>query len=188
MSRFRRLRQWNKRRAALVATVVVFVACIAFFLKQYNDTGNPGKDPVAAGSAAPAPSDSASNSASPSASDAPGPFKGLKGLPTGYPSTRDKFGRLLVPRIVTMTVTSSEPIFQLGYLVPTSLDSPYGRAGQGASSWTLTVRATGRGPLAAIFIQAGRSGAPVTCTISIDGQVGNTETTTQPWQRQLCVA
>jgi hypothetical protein len=168
----------------------VFVACIAFFLKQYNDTGNPGKDPVAAGSATPGATDSPSDSpsASASTSDAPGPFKGLKGLPTGYPSTRDKFGRLLVPRIVTMTVTSSEPIFQLGYLVPTSLDSPYGRAGQGARSWSLTVRATGRTPLAAIFIQAGRSGAPVTCTITIDGQAGDTETTTQPWQRQLCVA
>jgi hypothetical protein len=181
----------KKRQWLMVAAVVVFVACIGFFVKQYNDSGNPGSDnvggvnPGSGASPSPGSSDSASSTAN---ANAPGPFKGASLLPTGRPSTRDKFGNLIQPRAVTMTVTSSAKLFRVGYLVPTSLDSPYGNVNTSAHSWSLTVRATGKSPVAAVFIQAGGSGASVSCTISIDGQLGDSKTTTKAYERQLCLA
>ncbi|HJQ43225.1 MAG TPA: hypothetical protein VJ831_09085 [Jatrophihabitantaceae bacterium] len=188
MRRNRWLRRLKERRAiiSVAAVVVLLAALVALFINQYNGTGDPGKDVAVGGPSGSVVSPSASGSSSASSS-APGVFKGISGLPTGRPSTRDKFGNLIQPRAVTMTVTSNTTLFRVGYLVPTSLDSPYGSVSRGVRSWTLTVHATGKSPVAAVFIQAGASGT-VSCTISIDGQLADSKSTTKAYERNLCVA
>lgn len=86
---------------------------------------------------------------------------------------------------VTVTARSSERMSIVGYLVPTGSDA-YGSRSKTAS-FTLTQRAYGPGYLAAVFIQAGQSGAPVTCTVTVDGKTTNTEATSGPYGRAVCV-
>ena len=87
---------------------------------------------------------------------------------------------------VTMTVTSSQPIGVVGYQVPTSPDHPSGIARNVGRSWSLTAKAYGKPDYAQLFLQAGPTGAPVTCTISVDGKVTERRTSSGPYAQMLC--
>jgi hypothetical protein len=87
---------------------------------------------------------------------------------------------------VVLDVRSSRTIPVLGYLVPTGLGAPYG-AVKHQTHWTNQQQAIGRGYLAAIFVQTDGSGAPITCTVTVDGKRTNTETTSGAYGRAVCL-
>jgi hypothetical protein len=88
---------------------------------------------------------------------------------------------------LVLSASSPEPIAVIGYLVPTGLGAPYGSVKTHSTHWSNRQQAIGKGYLAAIFVQTGRSGAPITCTISVDGKVTNTETTSGAYGRAVCL-
>jgi hypothetical protein len=93
------------------------------------------------------------------------------------------------PGIHNVEVSASSPgrIAVLGYLVPTGMGSTYGVVKHHPHSWSVSERALGRGYLAAIFIQTDRSGAPVTCTVTVDGKATDRETASGAYGRTVCL-
>ena len=88
-----------------------------------------------------------------------------------------------------MSVASSAgPIGQVGYLVPTSPDHSYGRAEHVGTNWAVATTVTGKPYYALIFVQANRTGVPITCTITIDGRVASRKSTSGAYGRQVCLA
>jgi hypothetical protein len=87
---------------------------------------------------------------------------------------------------VTVSAHAAGPMAVVGYLVPTGLGAAYG-AVKNRTTWSLTQQALGRGYLAAIFVQTGKSGVPITCQIVVDGKVTNTETTSGQYGRAICL-
>lgn len=88
---------------------------------------------------------------------------------------------------VTVSASSPGSMPVIGYLVPTGLGSAYGTASGHRSPWSLHEQALGSGYLAAVFVQAGKSGAPVTCTVTVDGKVTSSETTSGGYGRAICL-
>jgi hypothetical protein len=88
---------------------------------------------------------------------------------------------------VVISAHSAAPITLVGYLVPTGLGPTYGVLKRHPHSWSISEQALGRGYLAAIFIQAGRDGVPITCSISVDGKVTNSQTTSGGYGRAICL-
>jgi hypothetical protein len=88
---------------------------------------------------------------------------------------------------VILTVRSAGSVPILGYLVPTGLRSAYGTVKHPPSHWSLQEQAVGPGYLAAVFIQAGPLGIPVTCTVTVDGKVTNSETTSGQYGGAVCL-
>lgn len=88
---------------------------------------------------------------------------------------------------VTISASAPGPMTVVGYLVPTGLGSAYGTVDGHRSSWSISEQALGGGYLAAIFIQTGKSGIPITCRITVDGKVKSTETTSGSYGRALCL-
>jgi hypothetical protein len=87
---------------------------------------------------------------------------------------------------VTVSAHAAGPMAVVGYLVPTGLGATYG-AVKNRSTWSLTEQALGRGYLAAIFVQSGKSGVAITCQVVVDGKVTNTETTSGSYGRAICL-
>jgi hypothetical protein len=71
--------------------------------------------------------------------------------------------------------------------VPTGLGSAYDTVKPRGRHWSMTEKALGKGYLAALFIQSGKAGVPVTCTVVVDGRVTNTETTSGSYGRSVCL-
>jgi hypothetical protein len=88
---------------------------------------------------------------------------------------------------VSVSISSHSPVLVLGYLIPTGLGATYGSVKGHPRSWSMSERAIGRGYLAAIFVQAGKNAAPVTCRIVIDGKVTDTESTAGSYGRAICL-
>lgn len=88
---------------------------------------------------------------------------------------------------VTISASAPGQMAVVGYLVPTGLGSSYGTVDGHRSSWSLSEQALGGGYLAAVFIQTGKSGIPITCRITVDGKVKSTETTSGSYGRALCL-
>lgn len=88
---------------------------------------------------------------------------------------------------VTISVQSRQPVAVVGYLVPTGLGSVYGTVKPNARHWSLSEQALGPGYLAAVFVQAGKSGVPVTCSVTVDGKATNSETTSGAYGRAVCL-
>lgn len=87
---------------------------------------------------------------------------------------------------VTIEAHSSGPMAVVGYLVPTGLGSTYGSI-HGRRSWSTTEQALGGGYLAAMYLQTDKSGRPITCTVTVDGKVTSTQTTSGSYGRALCL-
>jgi hypothetical protein len=87
---------------------------------------------------------------------------------------------------VVLEVSSSRTIPVLGYLVPTGLGAPYGTV-KHQTHWSNQQQAIGPGYLAAIFVQTDSSGAPITCSVTVDGKRTNTETTSGAYGRAVCL-
>lgn len=130
----------------------------------------------------------AAASMAPAAEQAPATLDGVVRRPfsmKGSPRSSAP-GRAARPHVVRLSVTSSEPIGTVGYLVPTSRDRSYGRAKDVGRAWSITTRAYGEPDYAQIFAQAGASGAPVTCTITVDGKVTAKRSSSGAWGQLFC--
>lgn len=88
-----------------------------------------------------------------------------------------------------VTISASAPghMAVLGYLVPTGLGSAYGAVHTNRPYWSMSEQALGKGYLAAVFIQTGRTGIPITCTVTVDGKVTSRETASSPYGRAVCI-
>lgn len=177
----------------MIATAVVIVAgLLALFVKVYNETSPPKVSEAAkAPTYSVGPSESARAprpGSSHSADGAIGPDEPGTPFPSALTNklrTRSMSGPAHTVRLV---VTSGGPVARVGYLVPTSESEPYGNLGAPASPWSMTMTAHGSGYLAAVFVQAGRGGEPVTCRIMIDGVTKSVRTTNGSYARQMCLA
>lgn len=201
----RRPRRWARRTTRALRTrqgkwVLVALACAAVVLVGLLGQGflsSPGPSPsvsapAAAGGAglstAPAsPAASPSRKAKPTATATGLTSDPLKTLRAQFPD--NPLNHLRGPGLhdVVISATSAADIAVVGYLVPTGLGAPYGTAKPHSHTWSNAQQAIGRGYLAAVFVQTGRSGTPITCRIVVDGKVTNTETTSGAYGRAVCL-
>jgi hypothetical protein len=167
--------------------IVGIVVAMAFFVRGFDDTGTDNL-------AAPAASPSVTN-AFPSPSASPtraGKTKYV--VPGGGPTITLGANGGNGMKInnnqhhLVAHVTSSEPIYAVGWLIPTSLNSSYGKNMHPGATFTLDTTVTGRPYYSLLWVYAGKSGAAVTCTISIDGTVKSRKTTEGAYGRQVCYA
>lgn len=98
------------------------------------------------------------------------------------------FNRDTPSRAITLTVTSSRPIGTIGYIVPTSPDRSYGVVKNLGTSWSLTTRVYGKPGYARLFVQAGPTGASVTCSVSVAGGPSDSRSTSGPYGQAMCQA
>ena len=89
-------------------------------------------------------------------------------------------------RRLTMSATSDEPIFVLGYQAPTSNDAAYGRVESPGRSWSRSTTVYGPPDYAQIFLQAGPRATTITCTVTVDGRVTDRRTATGPYAQLFC--
>lgn len=87
---------------------------------------------------------------------------------------------------VTLRASSAEPIGTVGYVVPTSYRNSSGIVKKVGRSWQISVIAYGDPDYAQLFLQAGALGAPVTCTITVDGKVTERRSTEGPYGQLIC--
>jgi hypothetical protein len=173
-----------------VGLVIGVVIAMAFFVRGFDDTGS---DNIAAPGAGTIPS---SDFPSPSASVSPPKAGKTKyvvpgGGPTITLGANDGGGIKLNNKNqhhLVAHVTSSDPIYAVGWLIPTSLSNAYGKDMSPGRSFTIDTTVTGRPYYSLLWVYAGKSGAPVTCTISIDGKVASSKTTQGAYGRQVCYA
>lgn len=175
----------NPMGIALVLSSVMLIVLVALFIKGYRDVGANDRNHAANGV------DSAEGSARSGArggssffpsSAAPLPRKTLTpGSPGGF-----VFGNLPTHELM-LTVNSATRIGRLGYLVPTSPDASYGDLQFKGSKWSLGTKVVGKPNYAAIFVQAGATGTPITCTVTVDGVVRDKKTTSGAYGRAVCV-
>lgn len=185
----------GRRRRALVilpaaGVVAGLVVAMAFFVRGFGGTDG-GDYAAPAPSAAPSLEPSLAVPISvprPTTSHRPSRYVVGAGGPTITLGTNGGSGIKIVDgrhRLVAR-VTSAEPIYAVGWLIPTSLDSSYGKNMHPGRSFTIDTEVSGKPAYALLWIYAGASGTPVTCTISVDGRVSSEKTTHGPYGRQVC--
>lgn len=109
------------------------------------------------------------------------------GGPVSLPGLGGTGGTLgLPPRAVTISVSSSVPLGTVGYIVPTSPDNSYGLRKNVGASFSVSMTAYGDPDYAQVFAQSGPAGAPVTCTITVNGRVTEQRTTAGPYGQLFC--
>lgn len=198
MRRVRRVRRDRVRSAAAAAVAVglLVIAVVAVSLVVGRGDGTPGDDArVAVPSVEPpeyaAPDDlgladqdvDAPEATTPARSGATFPGAGLPDLE----GLKGEGGILGLPRKkVVLSMTSAAPIAYVGYIVPTSLDRSTGTVTSPGTSWSLTTTAYGPPDHAQLFSLAGPAGVPVTCTITVDGRVTESRTTSGPYDQLFC--
>jgi hypothetical protein len=87
---------------------------------------------------------------------------------------------------ITMSMTSAAPIAYVGYVVPTSRDDATGTVMSPGTSWSLTTSGYGPPDYAQLFSLAGPAGVPITCTITVNGEVTEQRTTSGPYDQLFC--
>lgn len=87
---------------------------------------------------------------------------------------------------ITLSARSSEPIGVVGYLIPTSKERSSGTARGVGRSWSLSTVVYGRPDYAQMFLQAGPTGASITCTITVDGKVTEQRSSSGPYGQLFC--
>lgn len=88
---------------------------------------------------------------------------------------------------VVVEVYSSAPVGEVGYFVPTGTTHTYGTARPAGDRWQISQQALGSGYLAAVFVQAGGGGTPITCRVIVDGKVTSHSTTSGAYGRTVCL-
>jgi hypothetical protein len=198
-----RRQRWARRiRRSLSTTrgkwVLVVLACIAVLVigllaQGFLSSPAPAVHlPQAAGGTATTPAPDPSPSASKTGHGHKGsngqvvtdPVQQLRNVLPDNPLNHLHGGQL---HEVTISASSAGPMPVVGYLVPTGMGSAYGSVGGHRSPWSLHEQALGSGYLAALFIQAGRDGLPVTCTVTVDGKVTSSESTSGGYGRAVCL-
>jgi hypothetical protein len=172
---------------ACLAVLLIGLIASGFLSSPTPSVAAPNDGPVNTSTAAPtspAPSKSAKK-------DGASSSNGLVGNPAGilWHSFDNPLNHLRGAGVhdVVVTAHSSRPMAVVGYLIPTGLGSTYGMVKGHPRSWTIAEQALGRGYLAAIFIQTGKQGVPITCQVRVDGKVTNSETTSGSYGRAVCL-
>jgi hypothetical protein len=93
----------------------------------------------------------------------------------------------LPPHHLVIRVSAGHSIRRLGYVIPTSLDHSSADMRDVATPFTLRTDVYGKPAYAEVFIQTGRDGDAITCSIEVDGQVTSTKTTAGVYGRQVCI-
>jgi hypothetical protein len=177
----------HRTAVALGVAVVALVLLIGRFVQQYQDAG---PDP-AAGAAEPSTSAAPFDPSSVTGSSAKNffPKRGAT-LPRTTLSPAGPKGFTIghaAQHTLVLTVTSAGPIPRVGYIVPTSSKSSYGDVKNAGRHWSLTTTVVGRPYYAALFVQAGATGTPITCRVSVDGATTDTKTTSGAYGRVVCL-
>lgn len=185
-------REWlatKTGRRVLIALVCVAVLLAGLLWQGFLNSPAPDVTPPAAAQgsslsdSAPAPSPSAKRSSGTPATD-----EGvMRTLRSQFPDNPLNHLNGAGVHEVTIEVDSAGSVPVLGWLVPTGLSNTYGTRDNGGSHFSLSQRALGPGYLAAVFIQAGKLGLPVTCRVIVDGRTTNAETTSGPYGRTVCL-
>lgn len=189
----RRLRLPRSRKQLIIGSVLVILVVVALglFIKSYHDSGptSPAAAPTDQSSGAfdPFATTQAKSTGSPTSSFFP---SGVRKLPEITISGIEGGGLHFAPgsiHTVTLSISSATAIGQTGYIIPTSTDHSYGHMTIDSGSWSLTTNAFGKPAYAIIFIQAGKLGIPISCTITVDGHVSSHSTTNGPYGRTVCL-
>lgn len=93
----------------------------------------------------------------------------------------------LTPHKLTVRITSASSVGLVAWIIPTSTTNSKGTATTSKTSWSMTTTVHGRPDYAAVFAQAGPSGVPVTCELSIDGRVTERRSTKGPYGSMWCL-
>lgn len=163
--------------------------CIGLFIRSYHDSGPTGAAQLPT---LPTPSSASSSgsSSTPGAADNFFPKPG-ETVTLGKQVFAVEPGGFVfkgaTPHHVVLTANSTAPIGRVGYLVPTSADHSYGLSKNVGTGWSLSTDAYGKPQYALVFIQAGSSGVPITCSVTVDGRTVNSSTTHGPYGRAVCV-
>lgn len=185
----------TRGRWTLVALACITVLVVGLLAQGFLTSPAPSVAP-------PQANGDSSGAGIPALTPSPSPSKGKPGKNNTGPLVNDPVGELrdALPENplnhlhlgtlhdVTVSATSSAgrmPV--LGYLVPTGMGAAFGSLNGQRAPWSVHQQALGKGYLAAIFIQSDRSGVPITCTVTVDGKVTSTQTTTGPYGRAVCL-
>lgn len=176
--------------AAAVAALLVLVALVVPLPGSHGD-GPGGSGAAGAGrqtTAVPTPTTSPSMTAAAGSADGPSGLVRPPAMRAQEPAGLSGSGGVLSIRArrITLAARSSEPIGVVGYNIPTSRERPSGTAKGVGRSWTLSTRVYGRPDYAQMFMQAGPSGASITCTITVDGKVTEQRTSSGPYGQLFC--
>jgi hypothetical protein len=192
----RRARRDRTRTAAAVA-VVAGLAVMGFALSTLlvggsdADAGSRPETTVAVPSVdVPeyvAPSDVADVDRATSPAAQPSGVPGFPGAGADLRGLGGKGGVKGLPKMrITLSMTSAAPIAYVGYIVPTSLDHSTGTVTDPGTSWSLTTIGYGPPDYAQLFSLAGPTGVPITCTITVNGEVTEQRTTSGPYDQMFC--
>lgn len=113
------------------------------------------------------------------------PVQALRNSLPDNPLNHLRTGGLHELTIAASSLAGKMPV--LGYLVPTGMGSAYGSLNGQRQSWSYHEQALGPGYLAAIFVQTGKLGIPITCTVTVDGKVTSHETASGAYGRAICL-
>ena len=181
--------KWVLVGLACVAVLLVGLLAEGFLSSSPSANGAPGGgsgNTLASGLTS---SPSASPSAKKTRGDSPGhgPVGNpLAALRAKFPDNPLNHLRGAGLHHVSVSVSGGR-VLVLGYLIPTGLGSSYGEVKGHPRSWSMSERAIGRGYLAAIFVQAGKDGTPVSCNVTVDGKSTDSETTSGSYGRAICL-
>jgi hypothetical protein len=169
----------------------VTVLSIALFVRAYQNAGPRGGSHLGGvGPSLSSPTDRRAPSAAGTGTIAPADRAVVPGGPDYTLTAPGPRGFTILPpskHLLVLSAHSALPIGEVGYLIPTSPNDSYGKAQNLGANWTMRTSVLGSPYYAALFIWAGATGAPVTCTIRLDGKVISSETTKGPYGRQVCV-
>lgn len=199
---------WRQHREGLIcATLVLVVALVAWLSWQYDADRRADQAPFRASDRATRAPDSHDDTGHrdptrkpkhrraeatdaptlpgfPGAGGASYDWSGAEDLPPSYAG--DGTSSSIPAHTLRITVTSAESIHKVGYQVPTSSSHRSGIDDGVGASWGLTTKVYGRPDYARVFLQAGPSGAAITCTITVDGRVTERRSTEGPYGATMC--
>lgn len=180
-----------------ITIVAVAVGVLAFLTRpgtSPESATDPGDRPSASGTTTPTPSarPKPRRSASPSAEPVEDvqPDAGSLDLPDGVQLPAglggSGSGRSLPRTTLKIRVVSSQPLYRVSYIIPTSDDERYGQDDGVGNTWSHTTRVWGRPDYAAVFVQAFWPGVKVTCVITVGGRETERRTIVGPQGAMWC--
>lgn len=91
-------------------------------------------------------------------------------------------------RHIVFTVSAPSAVAtKLGWKVPTSKGAASGKDGYVGASWSHAVTVHGDNGLAELYVMIGDTKGAVTCTISVDGKVVDSSSTSKPYHSIMCI-
>ncbi|MEV5001520.1 hypothetical protein [Nocardioides sp. LML1-1-1.1] len=194
----RALKPGGESRWIWFITIIAVGLGIFAFITRPGPTPDSATDPTdrpaatAMPSPSPRPSERPTQDTSPSVEpvEATQPDAASLGLPDGVALPAglggSGSGRSLPRTTLKIRVFSTEPLYRVSYIIPTSDDQRYGQDDGVGSSWSHTTRVWGKPDYAAVFVQAFWPGVKVTCVITVGGRETERRTIIGPQGAMWC--